>query len=598
MRTEAGVTMWRDLDSRSPGTTLHVREPFVVLFLAFVTLGVYYPAILTDFCIMDDMRAVLGMLNFSQDYTKLVGIGDSTIYRRPLNQLVFYGVYLISGDQALLFHLINVLFHLGCGLVIYHLVRRTLGPGPRASWPALIAALIFLLHPLNVEAAAWVSGRCAVISTFFALLAVYLHLTAEAADTSRRLWLASGCYLLSLLFYEVTAALPLAFIVWDVFRKDNEPWRIAIRRYYKRWVPYGVLLFAYLVCWGIDQWLTMAQTVVPRGSSPTVDLPFLAAVVASPFVGVGFYVKKMIFPWPLNFHISTVAKVPYFFLGVGFLVLLSIGLRRRVWWASWGWAFLFSLLPILSLTVYARSWTALAERYAYLASSFFSIAIGLLLAQLVPARQGFLGYTVKVLPFVVLLVFGYGTADRLLVWQDEERLFADTVEKSPEDGWVAYAYAQALHRAGKVEEAERYLKRAYDLGFVVESALILGQIEESKRNFKEAERYYLKAAWPSSDLTKMSRDFSPGPYQALANLHWKWGKTDPERATHHHERVVHFFKRAYEFSREDPFILYNLGKFHLEQGDLTEAKECFRKVYETVPDTYYGKAAGKLMKIP
>ena len=76
--------------------------------------------------------------------------------------------------------------------------------------------------------------------------------------------------------------------------------------------------------------------------------------------------------------------------------------------------------------------------------------------------------------------------------------------------------------------------------------------------------------------------------------------TDPkykENAAHHQERVVHFYKRAYEFSGGDAMILYNLGKFYLEQGNLQEAKECFRRVCQDKPNTYYGKAAGKLMRL-
>jgi tetratricopeptide (TPR) repeat protein len=141
------------------------------------------------------------------------------------------------------------------------------------------------------------------------------------------------------------------------------------------------------------------------------------------------------------------------------------------------------------------------------------------------------------------------------------------------------------------------MKRAYDLGFVAEAAFILGGLEEKRGNYEKAERYYLKAAWPSAEVRRMTRNRAPEVYAALGNLHWKWAKSDPKRAAHHRERVVHFFGRAYEFSSKDPWILYNLGKFYLEQGNLPEAQECFRTVHEKVPDTYYGEAAGKLMLV-
>jgi tetratricopeptide (TPR) repeat protein len=580
-----------------PDKTHPLREPYVVLLMAFVSLGIYYPAILSDFCTMDDLKFLVGMLNYSAgDFPGLLGFGDSGFYRRPLANLVFYATYLLAGDQALLYHLENVLFHLGSGIVVYYLVKRVLASRLYPSWPALIAGFLFLLHPVNVEAVAWASGRCALMSTFFILLATYCHVSLPPPATSRRLWLAGGCYLLSLLSYEMAAAVPLAFAGWDLVQQRDLRWREAARRSCRRWIPYGAMLSVYVVYWGIAQWTGRTASEVPRGGGvPSLDADFLAGVFTNPIIGLGFYLKKMALPWPLDFHIDRIPKVPYFLLGFAFLVLLFIGFRRRQQWASWGWAFVCSLLPVLSLTVYAHSWTAVAERYAYLAGAFFTSYVGLLCGSTLRFRSRLAGYALAVLSFAVLAIFGFSTTSRALLWQDDERLLADTYAKSPDDGWVAYSYALVLGNSGRKREAQQYLKRAYDLGYIAESAVLLGRMEESRGNYRSAERYYLKAAWPSSRVRKMTRNFDPEVYQALAQLHWKWGKVEPERAAHHHERAVHFFKRAYEFSRQDPMILYNMGKFYLDQGNVPEARECFREVHARVPETYYGKAAGKLM---
>jgi tetratricopeptide (TPR) repeat protein len=592
------VPIGHDPGPRTPDKPHPLREPYVLLLMAFVSLGVYYPSILSDFCTMDDIKALVRMLNFSSvDFPRLLGFGDSGFYRRPLGSLFFYATYLLAGDQALLYHLENVLFHLGNGIVVYYLVKRALATRSSPSWPALVAGFLFLLHPLNVEAVAWTSGGCAVMSTFFVLLATYYHLSLPPPGTGRRLWVAAGCYLLSLLSYEQAAAMPFAFAGWDLLQQKDLGWREAIRKSYRRWIPYGVMLSVYIVYWGIAQWTGSTASQIPG----VVPLPlrlgaeFFEALVTKPIIGLGFYLKKMVLPWPLNFHISAVPTVPYFLLGFGFLVLLFIGFRRRQQWTSWGWAFVCSLLPVVSLTVYGHSWTSLAERYAYLAGAFFTSYVGLLCGSALRSRPRWHSYALQVLSFAVLAIFGFSTTSRALVWQDDKRLLADTYEKSPDDGWVAYSYALVLNNSGRTQEAEVYLKRAYDLGYITESALLLGRLEESRGNYKSAERYYLKAAWPSSNVRKMTRSFAPDVYQALAQLHWRWGKVEPERVGYHHERAVHFFERAYEFSRHDPMILYNMGKFYLDQGNVPKAQECFREVHARVPETYYGKAAGKLM---
>jgi tetratricopeptide (TPR) repeat protein len=579
--------------------TVNIRERYLLLFLAFVTLGLYYPAILGDFCVMDDSGWVIRMLNYSMenDYSKIIGIGGASTYRRPLSRAIIYLVYRMSGEDPLLFHLFNVLVHLGSGILVYFLVKRLQKRETSSQWPALLGALLFLLHPANVEAVAWISGYCAVTATFCMLLSIYLHLEVQNDLRDWRLWAAALCYLLSLFCYEIAAAMPLALVFWDLYQEKERKWSEALKERYRRWVPYGGMLVVYFMIRIGDRLFAVKKTAGLPSTGTSIDLQYLVKIFINPIIGLGFYLKKMIIPWPLNFHISHVAKVPYFIAGLGFLLLLLYGTRQKRWESLWGWIFLCALLPILLLAARPFSWTAVAERYSYLASAFFAVFVAMLLATYLPHRSSNLRWATKILPLVVLLVFGVSTVSRAMVWQSNERLMEDTFKKSPNDGWVTYSYGVMLGRAGKLEEAEKCWQNALDLGFTINSSKALGWLEAKRGNYEKAEYHYLKAAWPSTNVEKFSRNFKPEIYSSLARLHLRWAKEDKANAEHHHERVVHFYKRAYEFSGEDPMILYNLAKFYLEQGDLQEAKKCFRRVWQDRPDTYYGKAAGKLMRI-
>jgi len=578
---------------------VNIRERYLLLFLAFVTLGLYYPAILGDFCIMDDTGWVNKMLNYSMenDYARIIGIGSASTYRRPLSRAIIYIVYRMAGEEPLLFHLFNVLVHLGNGILVFFLVKRLQGREISSLWPALLGALLFLLHPVNVEAVAWISGYCAVTATFCILLSIYLHLKVQNDLRDYRLWAAALCYLLSLFCYEIAAAMPLALVFWDLYQEKERKWAEALKERYRRWLPYGGMLFVYFIIRVGDRLLATKKVTGIPSTGSSIDLEYLVKIFINPIIGLGFYLKKMLIPWPLNFHISHVAKVPYFIVGLGFLFLLLYGTRQKRWESLWGWIFLSALLPVLLLAARPFSWTAVAERYSYLASAVFAIFVAILYAKYLAQRSFSLRWAVRMLPLVVLLAFSVSTVARASIWQSNERLMGDTYRKSPNDGWVNYSYGVMLGKAGKLAEAEIHWQKSFDLGFTTNSSKALGWLEARRGNYEKAEYYYLKAAWPNSKVERFSRNFDPEIYSSLARLHLRWAKKDKANEAHHFERVVHFYRRAYRFSGEDPMVLYNLGKFFLEQGDLQEAKKCFRRVWQDRPNTYYGKAAGKLMKI-
>ena len=554
-----------------------IRERYLLIFLAFVALGLYYPAILGDFSIMDDTSWVNKMLNISMenDVSKIMGIGAASVYSRPLSRTLIYMVYRMSGESPLLFHLFNVLVHLGSGILVFFLVKRLQRRETSSPWPALLAALLFIIHPANVEAVAWISGYCAVTATFFMLLSIYLHLGVQNDLRDWRLWTAALCYLLSLFCYEIAAAMPLALVFWDLYQEKERKWSQALKERYRRWLPYGGMLLVYFVVRIGDRLFAVNKIAGLPSPGTGIDLKYLVKIVINPIVGLGFYLKKMLIPWPLNFHIGDIAKIPYFIVGLGFLLVLLYGTRKKRWESLWGWIFLWALLPILLLAARPFSWTSVAERYSYLASAFFAIFVATLNVKYLAQRYFSLRWAVKILPVVVLFAFSVSTVSRAMVWQSTERLMGDTYRKSPDDGWVNYSYGVLQSRQHKPEEAEKYWRRAFDLGFTMRAGKALGSLEQTRGNYEKAEYYYLKAAWPSSNVERFSRSLDPD----------------------HQERVVHFYKRAYEFSGGDAMILYNLGKFYLEQGNLQEAKECFRRVCQDKPNTYYGKAAGKLMRL-
>jgi len=94
----------------------------------------------------------------------------------PLNELLYIILYAIFGYNPLFFHLASLLLHAANVLLVYACVVQLLSLRPQkvdGAGVAFVAALIFAVHPLNVESVAWMSASKVLVYAFYYLLATY-----------------------------------------------------------------------------------------------------------------------------------------------------------------------------------------------------------------------------------------------------------------------------------------------------------------------------------------------------------------------------------------------------------------------------------------
>ena len=89
-------------------------------------------------------------------------------YYRPLQALTYLVDYQLWTLAPFGYHLTSTLLHAGVALLFYRFVAALLG-APRA---ALIAALLFAVHPIHTEAVTYISGRSDPLSALFLLVAL------------------------------------------------------------------------------------------------------------------------------------------------------------------------------------------------------------------------------------------------------------------------------------------------------------------------------------------------------------------------------------------------------------------------------------------
>ncbi|EGC16722.1 hypothetical protein HMPREF9098_1851 [Kingella denitrificans ATCC 33394] len=139
-------------------------------------------------------------------------------------------------------HAINIVFLYVSTLFLYHLLRRLLSRQPNAEVLAALGALVFLCHPRNVEAAAWISGRFDVFATFFLLAGLYVFICIQNKYFKNLIVVL--CHLAALASKEIGILMPVVlFCVWMLDKhQSKQPWKPVICEFFQKNVTLLCLL--------------------------------------------------------------------------------------------------------------------------------------------------------------------------------------------------------------------------------------------------------------------------------------------------------------------------------------------------------------------
>src|SRR5882724_2993278 len=192
------------------------RDWFFCLILAVVTMLAYQTA-WHGGLLWDDDQCVT-----PRELRSLAGLRQIWLVPRAAGQyypLLFSSYWLqqrLWGDSTSGYHLVNLLLHIGCVVLVLKVLRFLRVPG------AELAAIIFALHPVNVETVAWIAERKNTLSGIFALAATLCYLKFDENRSGREkdgpqgrayrnYALAIGLFLLGLLSKTAIVTLPFAW---------------------------------------------------------------------------------------------------------------------------------------------------------------------------------------------------------------------------------------------------------------------------------------------------------------------------------------------------------------------------------------------------
>ena len=444
------------------------RRPYIALsLLAACIFAVYYGTLSFEF-VWDDFPQIVDNPMLHSWNIRRVFLSDlwfltnrEQVFYRPLFVIWSTLNFKIFALKSPGWHLTTLLLHVAATCMVFW-VARTLKVD---YWTALLAALLFGLHPIHIECAAWISAGSDSMVTIFYLLAFIAYLRAQESVTRGRWsvisYAALGCALLT---KEMAVTFPaiIAVYEWLTSKEEVHHWLPRVRRALLSTAPYALITAGYLV---------LRMLVLHRATNLDSHYNNLAVILTWPIV-LFSYLRLLIIPKGL----TTLYYIPYT-IGAGFsnfvfpllILLLAAG-------ALWIWSrrthdiliSFFGLWLVISLapTLYLRAFPAGAgvrDRYIYLGS----VGFALLTAKLIRAIKDnsgelFRPITQYAIVALVCILYAIGIWTQQVYWANNFLLFYRGYSFYPE------SFSVQMNLAASLIQKREYLSAITMLNRVIE----------------------------------------------------------------------------------------------------------------------------------
>ncbi len=423
-----------------------------VFCLLGLIAAVYWPVLGFDFVNWDDPWYVLNNpLITSWHPSNLWRIVTEFNVKNyaPLTTLSLLLDHTLYGKTAGGFHLTNVLLHALNSVLILLLVTRLTDNRSIG----LVTAVLFAVHPVQIETVAWVSSRKTLLCSVFMLASCLSWLRPDRIgrhELHGTMWLA-----LALLTKAAAIIIPPIVLAYDVLVR-----RKTIAEALPHQLAPGFLCILLLN-------ITMsAQTSVMGGVRDHLGMSKLQ-ILGIDSVIVWKYVGMLLWPSGLSVLYDPPTQGILLPIIVSSVAWTGVGL---LCWMTW------RRLPLLSFAVI--TWflllfpvlnffpitTLMNDRYMYLPCvCAFGLSAGGLAwcGRLIAAKWSMpmagrpMGFSLITGVIVSTSVFGYASAsaDHLHVWRDGLSLWKNAVDCAPQLPVVQIQWADALHDAGQVKQA-------------------------------------------------------------------------------------------------------------------------------------------------
>src|SRR5437667_6147864 len=461
------------------------RDWFFCLILAAVTMLAYQPAWNGGLLWDDEANIATPELRSLDGLRRIWFVPRATQQYQPLHYSSSWLQQRLLGDSTTGYHLVNLLLHIGCVVLVLKILRLLRIPG------AELATIIFALHPVNVETVAWIAERKNTLSGLFCLGATLWYLKFDESRSRRSYALALGLFLLGLLSKTAIVTLPLALLVILWWKRGAISWR----RDAAPVIPFLLLSAAA----GLMTWWIEYDNIGYKASTLAFSLVHRCLIAGR---ACWFQLGKVLWPsnlmfvyprWEINAAVGWQYLFPLAVLGLlGILWSLRRWSRAPLAGVLIHIVLLFPTLGLLNQYFFIYSFVSDHWQYLACLGIIAPCASGIVLL----ARQS-KRWEICLEPGTTLLLAGVLF---LLTWQqsrmytNSETLYRTTITRNPAC-WMAYNnLGKMLYQADRIPQAMDLFKQAlrinpavahYSLG----NALVLtGRTSEAIDQYEQALR--------------------------------------------------------------------------------------------------------------
>ena len=563
-----------------------------VTLIIILTAIVYANTLDNEFTNWDDDKLILGnTLIRSLEFDNLKKIFDlkpGGTYQ-PMRVLSYALDYRIGKFDPFVYHLHNIILHIFSSILLYVLLLTILPRIERGSFGnkvffarlpdlmrilALFTALLFALHPVNVEAVTWLSSRKYVLLSIFSFASLFCYMQRPVSKKIDCIF-----YMLSFIFWILAAMsspfgviLPALFVLLEYCTHPDKNPLHCIKDNLLRFSLYlvlGLVVLAYLLT-------TLGAASRIESSSVPIFKTMMQVFwdymrnFVSPFWLNARYVDYV---YPSIFSYYKVIAGFSLLLGAVAVSIYSIVKKNdKLFFFALFW-FVICWLPASNIVPIS---TKMADRYIYLGSVGFFVLFSWLvcylfnsLPKILKAVEGremmlFISFISLIVIFISIL-----SIIRNDIWQNSGTLWMDSLQKDTGNpiAWNnlgAYSFAK-----GNVRKSEYCFNRAIEIDpNGIKQYENLGYLFLNQRRLKEASAVYEKLI----DLDEAS--FLGNA--ALGEIYILLGK--PELAFKYIDKISHMLP-------SDPKVVTQKGNLLFTLGSENKALILYEKALVLYPDS-------------
>ena len=442
------------------------RDFLIGLLLFGGTLALYWPSASYDYINIDDpdyaAHNFILKQGFSKEAIAWAFTTTKTANWHPVTWISYLADVQFLGSSARIHHVVNLLFH-ALNAVLLNIVFRRM---TNAAGLSLIVALLFAVHPLNIESVVWISERKNVLSTLFWLLVMGCYTRYTKTKDTKAYLGALIFFAIGLMAKPMLVTLPCALLLldfWPLGRLFPGPNYLDHKT--KALKNLGALLWEKIPFFI----LTIASSIVTfwaqqiEGAVKSLEIFPFTLRLANALVSYSLYLKKIVgphalaifYPYPSNYHGWQVSGAIILLAALSYLALRT---RKRHPYVLFGWLwYIGTLVPVIGIVQVGSQ--AMADRYAYIP------AIGIVTlivwgAHALIRQRGINPIAAATAAGLAIAALATVTWNQMPYWQNSQTLLHRAIAVTKDNHFAHNNLGSDYAQKGQFEKAARHYREA------------------------------------------------------------------------------------------------------------------------------------------